>query len=290
MSRFFSRTKKIDPSSTSATEETMSEPSDDQSQTSSINISDTSPRRGSILSALASRFRKDPESEFDLQYDCSIDEQLKCLYMDSDELEHKCRFDPKKFSALHGMSNALLTGSIPTDEYSSAVHLSSKKSPDSVIENLCEGFFTPEFDPVYMQLEQVSSWLDNEKCDLNSRFMDAIEEADTDKDMIMSRLAGLIEKNQHEIIASQNDIFSIDIDIARAATQISISRRKMRNVVDIMSQGSIKVTILQKKREKLLSIQGMLKSFNVTSCAAHYRLNVRSLTLVCYVPIVCCRC
>ena len=46
-------------------------------------------------------------------------------------------------------------------------------------------------------------------------------QADTDKDMITKQLAQLIQSSQHEITQSQNDIFSIDVDIARAATQVS---------------------------------------------------------------------
>lgn len=256
-SNFFSRKKKP----TETDDNTASEPSDEHLSQSSANLSDySSPRRASILGTIASKFRKGPENPFELAGDCSVDDQIKALYLDSDELEQRCRFDPDKFNVMHGLA---IQASSETDTTAIPKHLSARKTADTVIENLYEGFFTPTFDPVYLQLEQVSSWMDNADCDINLRFMDAIEEADTDKDMIMSRLAVLIETNKEAITESQNDIFSIDVDIAHAATQISISRRKMGTVVELIAQGSIRLTRLQKKREKLQSVQDMLKNFKV---------------------------
>jgi hypothetical protein len=259
-SNFFSRKKKAEPSA--ATEETISEPSDEHLSQSSANLSDySSPRRASILGTIASKFRKGPDNPYELGGDATIDDQMRALYLDTDELDQKCKFDSEKFNAKYGLPSP--QPQTVGDATYIPPQLSARKTADSVIENLYEGFFTMTFDPVFLQLEQVSSWMDSTDCDLSIRFMDAIEEADTDKDMVMSRLAALIEKNKVAITESQNDIFSIDVDIARAATQISISRRKMGNVVDHMTQGSIRLTKLQKKREKLQSIQDMLKNFKV---------------------------
>jgi hypothetical protein len=260
---FFSRKKKPTEPTTGTDDNTASEPSDEHLSQSSTNLSDySSPRRASILGTIASKFRKEPESPYELPSDCSIDDQMKALYLDVDELEQKCRFDPEKFNTKHGLANTFVDVSA-TETTVIPKHLSARKTADTVIENLYEGFFTSTFDPVYLQLEQVSSWMDSADCDMNLRFMDAIEEADTDKDMIMSRLATLIETNKGAITESQNDIFSIDVDIARAATQISISRRKMGIVVELVAHGSIRLTTLQKKREKLKSVQDMLKTFKV---------------------------
>ena len=265
MSMFFNRKKKDTNSTLDAiskhTDETMSEPSDDQSQNSSSNLSvEASPKRRSIFGSIAANFRRSGDNMYDLASDCTIDDQIKSLYIDSDELEQRCKFDAKKFNMKYGLKaeedQDIDTSFIPKQ-------LAPKKTSDSVIENLYEGYFNTEFDPVYMQLNQVFEWLDSKDCDMNMRFMAAIEEADTDKDMVMSKLAYLIETNRNAITESQNDIFSIDVDLARAATQISISRRKMGNAVSIMNKGSIKVTQLQKKKEKLTSIQDMLKNFKL---------------------------
>ena len=256
MSRFLFGRKKEIPVDHPAITEDMSEPSDDTRSQSSATLSalsaEASPRR-SILSSITSRLRRAPDSPYDLEHDCTIDDQMKCLYIDTDLLEQKCRFDPHKFDSKYGLSK----GGRPSISSDNGIDITSQltiqKTSDSVILGLDKRYFTEDFDPVFQQLQQVSDWLSGGiDCDANIRFMSAIEEADTDKvlifpsdlhikfaffklfscclhmkfithkDMVLCRLATCIEQNQSSITESQNDIFSIDVDIARASTQISI--------------------------------------------------------------------
>ena len=77
------------------------------------------------------------------------------------------------------------------------------KSPEYVIDNLDKEFFTPEFDPVLHQLTALSQW---ESGELMERFMSTIEETDTDKDMVLVKLAEMIEINYSELMECMRDV------------------------------------------------------------------------------------
>lgn len=80
------------------------------------------------------------------------------------------------------------------------------KSPENVIDNLAKEFFTPEFDPVLHQLNALSQW-DSEE--MMERFMSTIEETDTDKDMVLVKLAEMIETNYSELMECMRDVSAI---------------------------------------------------------------------------------
>jgi hypothetical protein len=77
------------------------------------------------------------------------------------------------------------------------------KSPEYVIDNLHKDFFSPDFDPVLHQLSALSQW---SEADMMERFMSTIEETDTDKDMVLVKLAEMIETNYSELMDCMRDV------------------------------------------------------------------------------------
>jgi hypothetical protein len=183
----------------------------------------------------------------------TIDDMMKNLYEDPDILEYRCLKCGE--APLQQNSN-----NISKDDLGSTTWRKPSKSLESVTSSLYEGYFTAGFDPTLLQLQQVTNWTETDR---TSKFMAMIEETDTDKDVILSNLANMIEKNYPEIMKCMNDVYDIDADIARACTQITISRRNIGNANEIMTKGSVKVTTLQKKKQRRLNLLDMLKNFKV---------------------------
>lgn len=80
------------------------------------------------------------------------------------------------------------------------------KSPEYVVEHLHAEFFSPEFDPVLHQLHAIETW---DRGELMERFMSTIEDTDTDKDMVLVKLAEMIETNYSELMGCMRDVSSV---------------------------------------------------------------------------------
>ena len=130
--------------------------------------------------------------------------------------------------------------------------LLTKKTPENVIEKLHKGFFTKDFDPVELQLEDISCLQESE---LTEEFMNMIEAADTDKDMILSKLAKMIEASYPDLVACMRDVNAIDIDLARTGVIMTNSRRKLASAENLLVTGSLRITQLQNFRCRLETIQ-----------------------------------
>lgn len=68
--------------------------------------------------------------------------------------------------------------------------------------------------------------------------MNKIEEADTDKDVIISHLTTMIESNYDELLDCMTNIQSIHVDLCKAGIQISHGRRKIRSASEILYSGN----------------------------------------------------
>lgn len=77
------------------------------------------------------------------------------------------------------------------------------KNPENVIASLPAEFFSPDFDPVQHQLRALATW---DSAELMERFMSTIEETDTDKDMVLVKLAEMIETNYSELMECMRDV------------------------------------------------------------------------------------
>jgi len=92
------------------------------------------------------------------------------------------------------------------------------------------------------------------------RFMDKIEEADTDKDVIIGHLTTMIDANYNDLMECMRNVQSIDVDLCRAGIQIGHGRQRLRSACDIIHSGAIKVKSLHTKRGKMSKMSETIRS------------------------------
>jgi hypothetical protein len=130
------------------------------------------------------------------------------------------------------------------------------KTPEEVVANLYEGYFEPDFDPIERQLNEISSWDDE---DMMDRFMATIEETDTDKDMVLTQLADMISLNYTDLMACMRDVHAIDVDLARTGIMITNSRRQLNSGKDLIVTGTLHITKLKHYRDNLSVVHLLLQ-------------------------------
>ena len=167
MSKFFFGAKKATTAAkdekSSVNDDTCSLNSDDHSSTLS---SETSKQAGKLSNLWNATFKRNAVAESPVAkvyIEATIDDLMKNLYIDTDELEHYCRT-----GASIGSKNvsAFATGSLRdgyeggeiTTRKSISSSLGIKKTAELVIESLPVGYFSPNFDPVLQQLHEVTNW------------------------------------------------------------------------------------------------------------------------------------
>lgn len=185
----------------------------------------------------------------------SVDDVMKLFYQDPDILEERCKkapsSDPEDNKQRAHSSFHFGTSSSDSDNY---VHTGIRacKTADEVIATLNEGYFMEDFDPIQLQLEEVSKWSEEE---MMSKFMSTIEDADTDKDMVLTKLSAMIELNYNELMACMRDVHAIDLDLAKASIQVTNSRRKLNSGMDLIAKGTLNITRLHQLRDRLYQVQ-----------------------------------
>ena len=198
----------------------------------------------------------------DVSDETSIDEALLCLYPEYHELERRCvqsmQGDVVNDTLVNNIGRTSITGS-------NSLHaLAAIKTPQMVVDGLKEDFFTVDFDPIEEQLWDVSSWVNSiDTVDLTEQFMTKIEEADTDKDMILSRLADMIEANHSDLMACVRDAHAIDVNLTRASVQVAGARRKIAAATNVLLKGALKISRMSGFREHLLLVKETVKSLKV---------------------------
>lgn len=140
---------------------------------------------------------------------------------------------------------------------SEEMETSYAKSPESVVEGLRAEYFTSDFDPIAPNLKEISTW---EEEDMIEKFMTKIEEADTDKDVIIGHLTTMIDANYNDLVDCMRNVQSIDIDLCRAGIQIGHGRQRIRSACDIIHSGAIKVKALHSKRGKFSRMAETIRS------------------------------
>ena len=203
-------------------------------------------------SSLFKRFSKQFSSEAAAE---DIDMGMRNLYNDPDILEQRCLLSARGEVAPSAEQNIPLPKAV--DRVIRQSNHFSNKTAASVISSLPEGFFTPSFDPVALIPMEIASWGGG---DLTEQFMSKIEDVDTDKDMILSSLADLIEANYSELMGCMRDVYDIDLDLSRAGMQVVSSRRKITHASSVLEQGAIRIAVMHAKRERLALAAAMAKS------------------------------
>lgn len=197
--------------------------------------------------------------------DGDIDEQMSNLYIDPMILEKKCA-DSVSSSMLSDSSFRPLSFKIPNQTLS----VSYAKSPEAVVEGLPSQYFTPNYDPIGPHLEEISTWSNLE---MTERFMTKIEEADTDKDVIISHLTSMIDANYSDLLECMGNVKSIDLDLCRAGIQIGHGRRKLRSACEIIHSGAIQIKRLNNKRDELQKLSETIRSLKALKDVHQAMLN-----------------
>jgi len=214
---------------------------------------DSDGKAKSFLKRLGRKFKK--ENPFE-----DIDTGIRSLYQDVDLLEEKCALSMKGT-----ISTPVISMGVPTKDEKKERFITQdashycNKTAESVIKSLPPGYFTStgEYDPVALIPHEVSTWGTG---DLNEQFMNKIEDVDTDKDMILSSLADLIEANYTELMGCMTNVYDIDLDLSRAGMQVVNCRRNIAEASNVLVDGAMGIAQLQAKRERLILAATMAKS------------------------------
>ena len=143
----------------------------------------------------------------------------------------------------------------------------SGKDPQEVIDNLYVGYFSPMFDPTYSQMVHVLSWdlHDNHENKRNERFMQAIEKAEVERDMVDHAIKQMIKKNSSTISSSEETIVEIRKDLHHALKYINIARLSNDATSNILHQSYLKVAQLMEQKEHLITTESLLLNFQLFS-------------------------
>lgn len=222
--------------------------------------------KGSTFSKARDGFINSLQSVAERRDPLMLDAAMKNLYLDTDILERKCMLSAYGgengfFEDYEGDSDEDCDENVSgQNDMGGKLRPSVIKTPESVVDGLSEVFFEKDFDPVFGVIKEVATWGDG---DISERFMAKIEETDTDKDMVLSRLATMVEANYADLMNCINHVQAIDVDLERAGLQITSSRRLISLSTDRLSSSSTKITSFSTRKEKLLLLMDMAKSLQV---------------------------
>jgi hypothetical protein len=206
------------------------------------------------------------------------------LYPEYSILEKKCDISLKENNFLQSLKSPEKKSTIPTSSFT-AIHF--EKSPDEVVEQLPPEYFLKDFDPIEGHLQEISSWVDD---DITERFMQKIEDTDTDKDVILGHLTTMIDSNYDELMMCMTKIQDTDTYLIQAGLQSNYGRKRIKSAQELYLQGPIQIVNKTKKKKKLETIidtiqslksikdlhKSMMSNLNVGDLgqAAHLAMNV----------------
>jgi hypothetical protein len=183
--------------------------------------------------------------------DEEIDNAMRNLYEDPDLLEKRC-----KLSAM-GRSFSEEEKPETFSSLANSPRLSVTKTVEDVVTELPPEYFTEEYDPVEPYIDEVQHWDDLEMVE---NFMIRLEDADSNKDFIMGRLADKIEENFDQLMTIVRDGKDIDTDISSITFQLKKSRRDIGSATTIYTEGGMKISRLNRRKEKLFLVQESIQS------------------------------
>jgi hypothetical protein len=194
-----------------------------------------------------------------------LDDQLRTLYPSPAEIDKKCMESAASY--LSTLPRKSLTAPLPTKDGENITSGGAEeedgetpsyvKTPESVVDGLPREYFTPDYDPIEPHLVEISTW---EESDMIEKFMAKIEEADTDKDVIIGNLTTMIDANYNDLVECMRNVQSIDIDLCKAGIQIGHGRQRIRSACDIIHSGAITVKALHSKRGKISKMAETIRS------------------------------
>lgn len=204
----------------------------------------------------------------------TLDASLKNLYPDSATLASKCSLSA--YGDEDGFFNDDYIEEEDEDGGEGKAPLTSchTKTAASVVGGLPLEFFEEAYDPVVGVIHEVSRWGEG---DVTERFMAKIEATDTDKDMVLSRLAAMVESKYSELMISIAHLQAIDVDLERARLQSSWSRRKIGSGCQLLLSGPELISGLNRHKDRLILTMDLAKSL-LTVLALEYETLVSNIT------------
>lgn len=192
------------------------------------------------------------------EFNDDIDTCIKNLYQDPDLLEVRCQLSIKG-------ENYVDTNSSPSSPTFAQSIKSNAFMSDSVLTSnlIRKEYFTPDFDPIKDYINTVSSKWSNSAIlseELNEYFMYEILAVDVNKDIVASQLGKKIESNYHDLMACFSNVHEIDKDLEHALKQISDARGNIKNSSTKLMVGTIKISALDIRRERLTLLVDVVKS------------------------------
>lgn len=179
-----------------------------------------------------------------------IDGSLKSLYIDPDILERKCQLSVRGIKYTDSdlfMEDMNDNDQFTTDEF----HKSSKH-----IDDIPSEYFLEDYDPFKSYITMISNVDRNE---LNDFFMNHIMNSDVNHDIIMLSLSSQLRLKQDDIMNCMNKAYSINLGLFSATTKVCEVRRNLQASISILENGSIKVSKLKRRQERLLLVSDTLK-------------------------------
>jgi hypothetical protein len=184
-----------------------------------------------------------------------LDDNLHGLYGDTDILERRCKLslqgktlqdeeeDDEDLVRIRQEKEEQRKQLLETTSSSSRF-----SSPQSPVEQLGPDFFRSDFDPTPDIIREVSSW---DKDNINEKFMQKIEELDTNKDVITDKLSTLIETNYPNLIECLSNVDIINNDLCDSSLQITQSRKHLNTASSDIEKYFQKAISLRKQQDKL---------------------------------------
>lgn len=180
--------------------------------------------------------------------EAEVDEQLRSLYPELSVLEKRCDISLKENNFVQALKSP---GKPPQVTTNSNFIIHYERSPEAVVEQLPPEYFTKEFNPVVGHLEEISSWGDG---DITERFMQKIEDTDTDKDVIVGHLTEMIDSNYDELMNCMTKIQEVDLHLVQAGLQIAYGRKRISAAQSVYRNGPMKIVANSVKKAKLENI------------------------------------
>lgn len=186
---------------------------------------------------------------FDLHPDCSIDDCMRSLYIDPEELSRRSTQPSIKRSITRR------SGSVVVDP----IEASTTHSLDELDPLYFEESMTDGSSPVFAVVSNACCW---DKNDSSHLFMERIEHMDSLKDTVMSRLGHMIQANKDELMKCFRDVQAVDNNLENTIQRVSLSRLKLTAAMELFDSSSMQVLRLEWTRVSLQRLVTAVKQIS----------------------------
>ena len=133
------------------------------------------------------------------------------------------------------------------------------------VKGLYEGYFSSSLDPVHLQLVHVLNWNQRDRKSRDARFLKSIKEAGLNRDAVDSKLRKTIQDHKSAIANSEEAMMDIRNDLFLSLEHILAARVANSIATRILNKSYLKVTRLKQQKDDLVTVEGLLLSFQLFS-------------------------